>query len=267
MYDVLREIIAHKEKEVAEAKAKISRHKLEKQLENCHLPIYSMKEALRRSDSGIIAECKRRSPGKNWIFQHADAAQVAAGYQAAGASAVSVLTDKNYFGGTLSDLQQATKRIRIPALRKEFVIDEYQIVEARLAGASAILLIASVLSVKACTRLTAFAMQLGMETLLELHDESELDYITPQTRLIGINNRNLGTFVTDVEKSFKLASRLPKDAIWVSESGISTPQALVELRQAGYRGFLIGENFMKTMQPGDALQTFINQMDLVISDK
>ena len=178
-------------------------------------------------------------------------------YEAAGAAAVSVLTDEPYFGGTLADLRTATESVSIPVMRKEFIVDEYQIYDAKLSGASAILLIAAAITMEESKRFTQLAEQLQLEVLLELHDERETDYITPMNRLIGINNRNLGSFVTDVQKSFRMIDLLPCESLLISESGISDPQVVRELRDAGYRGFLIGENFMKSNNPGESLKTFL----------
>lgn len=258
MKDILSEIIAHKRIEVAEQKSRVSYAQLERESANCDLPIYSMKDALLQSDTGIIAEFKRRSPSKGWINRNADAGSVTKSYESAGSAALSVLTDEKYFGGTLSDLQIAANNVQIPVMRKEFIVDEYQILQARLSGASAILLIAAALTAEECRRFTRFAKQLNLDVLLELHDEKEIEYVSAENRIIGINNRNLGTFVTDLGKSYKMIELLPKDAVLVSESGISHPETVKELRKAGYRGFLIGENFMKTENPGKSLRKFIS---------
>ena len=258
--DVLSEIIAHKRKEVAEQKSKASYAQLERELTNCNLPIYSLKNALLQSDTGIIAEFKRRSPSKGWINRNADTGIITISYEAAGASALSVLTDKKYFGGTLADLQTAAKNVKIPVMRKEFIVDEYQILQARVSGASAILLIAAALTVEESYRFARFAKQLNLDVLLELHDEKEIEYVSQENTIIGINNRNLGTFVTDLEKSYKMIELLPKSAVLVSESGISDPETVKELRKAGYKGFLIGENFMKTDNPGKYLEEFIKNV-------
>lgn len=257
MKDILSEIVANKRLEVAAHKEQTSYHELEKLIETCGLPIYPMKSALLESQSGIIAEFKRRSPSKGWMSQHADAERVTAIYVEAGAAVLSVLTDEHYFGGTLHDLSTTTRNAKIPVMRKEFIVDEYQILQARLCGASAILLIAAALTKEESIRFTRFAQQLGLDVLLELHDENEVEYVAPENDLVGINNRNLGTFVTDIEKSYKMIDFLPREAVLVSESGISNPKTVKELREAGYRGFLIGENFMKTDDPGERLRQFI----------
>lgn len=148
-------------------------------------------------------------------------------------------------------------------MRKEFVVDEYQIYEAKLAGASAILLIAAAITLDESKRFTELAQQLKLDVLLELHDEKETDYITPLNNLIGVNNRNLGSFVTDLQKSFRMAELLPKEAVWVSESGIYDANTVKELRDAGYKGFLIGEYFMKSGSPGESLSRFIQQIEMI----
>lgn len=262
MKDILSEIIAHKREEVAAQKERLPFSELEKLLTSVitTVPFYSLKAALESSKSGIIAEFKRRSPSKGWLFQTADVSEVTKAYEAAGASALSVLTDEKYFGGTMDDLRQATGRVKIPVMRKEFIVDEYQLFEAKLSGASAVLLIAAAITPEECKRFTELANQLGLEVLLELHDEGEVDHIGPLNSLVGINNRNLGSFVTDLQKSFRMTALLPKEAVWISESGISDAGIVKELREAGYRGFLIGEHFMKSGQPGQSLSEFIDSV-------
>lgn len=256
--DILGEIIARKRLEVEKKKELQPLLQLEKKLvARKSAPIYPMKEALARSSSGIIAEFKRKSPSKGWLFREAKVKEVVPAYADGGATALSVLTDEPYFGGTLEDLQQAATAVRIPVMRKEFIIDAYQLFEARLAGASAVLLIAAAITPEECRQFTMLSLRLGMEVLLELHDESEIAYVDPQNTLIGVNNRNLGSFVTDVQKSFRMAELLPKEAVKVSESGISDPVVVKELRDAGFHGFLIGEHFMKSEDPGAALRDFI----------
>ena len=259
MQDILSEIVAHKKKEVALQKERVPFTELERLLPQTEVPFWSLKKALQLSPTGIIAEFKRRSPSKGWINQSARVDEVTRAYEAAGAAALSVLTDETFFGGTLADLQKAAQTVQIPVMRKEFIVDAYQLFEAKLAGAGAVLLIAAAITKPACRQLTELAHQLQLEVLLELHDERETEYITPIHQLIGVNNRNLGSFVTDLQKSFRMAELLPPDAIWVSESGISDPVVLKELRNAGYKGFLIGENFMKTADPGESLRNFILQ--------
>ena len=221
----------------------------------------SMSQALTASDSGIIAEFKRKSPSKGWIKEEGKADVIPFSYQQNGAAALSILTDENYFGGCDEFIRTArTSGVTIPILYKNFVIDEYQLFQARLCGASAVLLIAADLTKVACKTLLHTAHELGLEVLLEMHAEPELEYAELEPDMCGINNRNLGSFVTDVQNSFRLAELLPKDAVKVSESGISNPDIVRNLRQAGFRGFLIGENFMKTAEPGQALNDFIQKI-------
>ena len=245
MSDILQEIVAHKREELVQMRAKKP----------------SLREALLQSESGIIAEFKRKSPSKGWIKEEGRADLIPLSYQQNGAAALSILTDKAYFGGHDDFIRQARQSgVTIPVLYKNFVIDEFQLYEAALCGASAVLLIAACLSRTLCGDLIAKGHALGLEVLLEMHSEPELEYADLGPDLCGINNRNLGSFVTDVENSFRLAERLPKEAVKVSESGISAPATVRALRQAGFRGFLIGENFMKAPEPGRALNEFIAEL-------
>ena len=245
MKDILQDIIAHKRQE----------------LERMYAKKPSMKEALLASDTGIIAEFKRRSPSKGWIKEDGRADIIPLSYQQNGAAALSILTDKDYFGGHDDFIRTARQSgVNIPILYKNFVIDEMQLYEAALCGASAVLLIAACLTKEQCGRLLRKAHQLGLEVLLEMHSEAELKYAELGPDMCGINNRNLGSFVTDVENSFRLAELLPKETVKVSESGISNPDTVRALRQVGFKGFLIGENFMKTADPGQALNDFISRL-------
>lgn len=242
MQDILHEIIAHKHEE----------------MERLFAPKPSLRQALLQSNSGIIAEFKRRSPSKGWIKQEGRADIIPLSYQQNGAAALSILTDEHYFGGSDDFIREARKSgVTLPVLYKNFVINEAQLYAAALCGASAVLLIAACLTKAQCQQLLNKAHDLGLEVLLEMHSEQELEYAELQPDLCGINNRNLGSFVTDVQNSFRLAELLPKDAVKVSESGISNPDTVKALRQAGFQGFLIGENFMKTPDPGAALHEFI----------
>ena len=243
--DILQEIVAHKQLELERLCAKKP----------------SLREALLQSPSGIIAEFKRRSPSKGWIKEEGRADIIPMSYQQNGAAALSILTDEHYFGGCDEFIRQARQSgVTLPILYKNFVINEAQLYAAALCGASAVLLIAACLSKQECKQLMDKAHALGMEVLLEMHSESELEYAELEPDVCGINNRNLGSFVTDVENSFRLAELLPKEAVKVSESGISNPETVKKLRSAGFRGFLIGENFMKTADPGQALNKFILQL-------
>ena len=253
--DILTEIIAHKRVEIAIQETAVPRMHLEKMLDDIH-PCIRMSHALRTSSTGIIAEFKRRSPSKGWLHPDADAA-LTAGYEQAGAAALSILTDEKFFGGNLGDIRKARELTRLPILRKDFIISPYQLLQAKLVGADAVLLIAAVLTPAECRELARLAHELKLEVLLEIHDESELEHLNDDIDLLGVNNRHLGTFHTDTIRSFLLAERLPSLLPWVSESGIAHPETLRQLRKAGYQGFLIGETFMKTPQPHTTLANFI----------
>ena len=262
MNDILEEIVAHKRKELKELKGILPLHdlaeKVEEYLANDKRQTLSMRHSLAESDSGIIAEFKRRSPSKGWIKEDGEPTVIPPSYAENGAAALSILTDEKFFGGRLNFIQQARPLVpRTPILRKDFIIDEYQLLQARQIGADAVLLIAACLSKQKCKELARKAHTLGLETLLEVHSEPELEYVGDNIDMVGVNNRNLGTFHTDVQNSYRLANLLPKDYLLVSESGISNPLTVRELRQAGFRGFLIGETFMKTPNPGLALKEFI----------
>ena len=261
--DILEEIVANKRLEVERFKQELSEREIHRRVEAIlDFGVASMSQALTASDTGLIAEFKRRSPSKGWIKEEGRADVIPLSYQQNGASALSILADEKYFGGCDDFIRTARHSgVKIPVLYKNFVIDEYQLFQARLCGASAVLLIAADLSLSECKSLLNTAHQLGMEVLLEMHSNQELEYAGLEPDMCGINNRNLGSFVTDVENSFRLAELLPKDAVKVSESGISNPDTVRALRAAGFRGFLIGETFMKTPDPGLALKNFILATD------
>ena len=261
--DILEEIIAHKRIEIAAQEQNVPISFLEDLLEKNDdmAKVHSMKASLAASATGIIAEFKRRSPSKDWINRDADAKIIPASYQQAGASALSILTDEHFFGGGLRDIRAARPTVSLPILRKDFIISRYQLLQAKAAQADAVLLIAAALSKEECRTLACEAHKLGLEVLLEMHHEDELDYVNEYVDMAGINNRNLGTFHTDVENSFRMAEKLPADILKVSESGISNPQTVKLLRQEGFRGFLIGETFMKTANPGNTLSTFIKELE------
>ena len=261
--DILDEITTYKRLEVAALKRDmplaVLQSRVEPLLNGSKQP--SMAAALLASSSGIIAEFKRKSPSKGWIKEEGDATVIPLGYQRNGAASLSILADGKYFGGSPEFVRKARESgVTLPILYKEFVVDEYQLYLARLCGASAVLLIAAELSKEECRRLIGIAHAIGLEVLLEMHAERELEYAGLEPDMCGINNRNLGTFVTDVENSFRLAEKLPAGAIKVSESGISTPGTLIALRQCGFRGFLVGECFMKEPDPGAALGEFIARL-------
>ena len=243
--DILQEIVAHKQLELERLCAKKP----------------SLREALLQSPSGIIAEFKRRSPSKGWIKEDGRADIIPMSYQQNGAAALSILTDEHYFGGCDDFIRQARQSgVTLPILYKNFVINEAQLYAAALCGASAVLLIAACLSKLECKQLMDKAHALGMEVLLEMHSLEELDYAELDVDMLGINNRNLGTFHTDVQNSFNMISRLPEEKVKVSESGIGKPETIKLLREAGYRGFLMGEHFMKQADPGKSLAEFIAQL-------
>jgi indole-3-glycerol phosphate synthase len=257
---ILDEIIAYKKKEVASCKELISLKELKEQ-EFFHRETYSLKASiLDKKKTGIIAEFKRKSPSKGIINDVVKVEDVTTGYAAGGASGLSVLTDFNFFGGSIEDLLKARQVNQIPILRKEFIVDEYQIIEAKAFGADAILLIASVLEAKEIEKLYKVANSLNLEVLLEVHDEEELKKINGHADLVGINNRNLKTFVVDIENSIKLAGMLPADISKIAESGIDSPETIIRLKNQGFDGFLIGENFMKTSNPGLAFKEFVQKL-------
>ena len=261
MKDILQEIVATKRAEVDRRKRKTDLQALYRQAETPRTTRHSLREALRSSSTGIISEFKRRSPSKGWINREADVQSVVRAYQQAGATALSVLTDTPYFGGTDDDLRAARQACSLPILRKDFTIDEFQLVESRVLGADAVLLIAAALTREQCRRFAEIAHQLELEVLLEIHDQSELDYYSEYVDVLGVNNRNLGSFHTDVANSFRLIEQMPQEATPISESGISNPDTVKELRAIGFKGFLIGENFMKTDAPGDSLKSFISALN------
>lgn len=258
--DILSKIVADKRKEVALKKALIPVSQWEQSV-LFGRKSGSLAKALQNSDTGIIAEFKRRSPSKSIINQNANVGQVAKGYQKAGVCGMSVLTDIKYFGGSLEDLLLARASIQLPLLRKEFIIDEYQIIEAKAHGADVILLIAAVLTRDEIKALSETAKKLGLEVLLEVHNEEELyKAIMPSLDMLGVNNRNLKTFEVSLETSKSLSELIPDEFVKVSESGISTIEAIIELKGYGYQGFLIGENFMKTDNPGESAAAFIDDL-------
>ena len=257
--NILETICNNKHLEVARQKEAASLSHLENIINMQNRKKVSFKQSLTQSDSGIIAEFKRRSPSKGWIHPDAEVETIVSGYQQAGASAISVLTDEQFFGGSFLDFEKARKCItQIPLLRKDFIVDEYQLYQSKALGADIILLIAACLTKEESLQFSLLAHQLDMEVLLEIHDESELEYIQPNVDVVGINNRNLKTFVTDIQRTIDLANQLPKEYIKISESGISQPETVINLRKEGFKGFLMGENFMKTDNPAQALKEFIN---------
>lgn len=262
MGDILDEIVAYKLKEVEKFKKELSQVYLESRVEIIRKSeVASMSLAVRNSTTGIIAEVKRKSPSKGWIAQTAIPEKVAYSYQNNGATALSILTDSEYFGGSNAHVRLARQeKVYLPILYKNFIIDEYQIYQAKVCGASAILLIAACLTKEQCAAFIQKAHELKLEVLLEMHSEEETEYAELGPDMCGINNRNLGTFDTDVNNSFNLIERLPADAVKVSESGISDVETIRRLKEVGYHGFLIGETFMKEPDPGLALQQFVSKL-------
>lgn len=259
MENILDQIIGHKMKEVNDRKSLYPVKLLEQSI-FFSSPTVSLRKYIQRPDkTGIIAEFKRRSPSKGVINATASVERTSIGYMQAGASALSVLTDRNFFGGSNEDLVIVRKFNFCPVLRKDFTIDEYQVIEGKSIGADAILLIAAVLEPVAARSLAALAHSFGMEVLLEVHDEKELlDHVDTGADLIGVNNRNLRTFEVAIDTSKKLAPLIPPGIVKVSESGISHPSTIIDLQSHGFEGFLIGENFMKHSRPDVAALEFMN---------
>ncbi len=255
MKNILQEIIVEKEKEVAQRKLQTPVQLLEQQ------PLFKKatsslkKSLLDPAKTGIVAEYKRRSPSKGIINDHSTVQEVTAAYEKHGASAISILTDELFFGGLVKDLELA-QEIKIPLLRKDFMIDEYQLIEAKAYGADVILLIAACLTSAEVKSLSATAQQLGLEVLLELHDETELNHLCDDVSVVGINNRSLRTFEVSLEHSVNLSAQIGKGFVKIAESGINSIDDINYLKQHGFNGFLIGEYFMKHKNPGEAFKNF-----------
>ncbi len=261
MASILEEIVAHKRKEVEERRELYPVKLLEKSLYFPAMPV-SLRGYLRRTDRvGVIAEIKRRSPSKGDINKHISVEQLSIGYMQAGASALSVLTDKRYFGGQAEDLSTARRFNFCPILRKDFIVDEYQVLEAKSIGADVVLLIAAALRPEEARSLGALARSLGLEVLLEVHNEDELKrYACPEASIIGVNNRDLSTFKVDTATSERLVSLIPQEFSRVTESGISDAGTIRRLKSAGFEGFLIGEAFMRHSKPEEACRKLIQQV-------
>jgi len=257
--NILEKIILEKQAEVGRRKTTMPLPALQAQ-ENYNRTVYSLKAfLLDEQRNGIIAEFKRRSPSKGNINEQADVVSVTQAYATNGASGISVLTDELFFGGSTADLEKARVN-EIPILRKDFIIDGYQLAEAKAMGADVILLIAACLSPARVQALAKEARRLGLEVLLELHDDSELQHICDETELVGINNRNLKTFEVDIARSLQLAEKIPADKLKIAESGIDSIETIITFKQAGYKGFLMGENFMKAPDPGKAFEKFVEKL-------
>ncbi len=255
---ILDKIIATKEKEVFQQKQLVSVEELK------NAPLFARKcnslakNLLKEGASGIIAEFKQKSPSKGIINDHSTVVEVTAGYKLAGASGISVLTDKEYFGGCLENLQKARKaNPEMPILRKDFMINDYQIIEAKAHGADVILLIAACLEKHNLEQLAKTAKGLGLEVLVEVHNAEELEKLNDFVDIVGVNNRNLKTFDVSISRSQELEPLIPDSFVKISESGLSDPESIKTLRKSGFKGFLIGETFMKTKDPAKACKDFI----------
>lgn len=260
--NILDKIVTDKRIEVSLRKQLIPVSQLEQSV-LFERPTISLASKLKNSTTGIIAEHKRRSPSKSVINQNLNVFDVAKGYENAGVCGMSVLTDSKYFGGSLDDLLIARASCNLPLLRKEFIIDEYQILEAKAYGADVILLIAAILTKEEIKQFSEFAKSLNLDVLLEVHNEEELHKsIMPSLDMFGVNNRNLKTFDVSLDTSKTLSQIMPNEFVKVSESGISSVDAIKELQPFGYKGFLIGENFMKTDDAGKSAAKFIKDLKL-----
>ncbi|MBI2273251.1 MAG: indole-3-glycerol phosphate synthase TrpC [Bacteroidetes bacterium] len=257
--NILDTIVAQKKKEVAERKQQVPVAELEKGRFFANETLSLKSFLLDPARTGIIAEFKRKSPSKGIINDRVTVEEVTQAYAQHGASGISVLTDQEFFGGSLDDLLAATIN-EVPLLRKDFMIDEYQLVEAKAYGAEVILLIAACLTPAEVKTMAGVARGLGLEVLLEIHNEEELGHICDAVDLVGVNNRNLKTFTVSIDTSLALINKIPKEKPAVAESGISDVDTIVTLRQAGFTGFLIGENFMKQASPSIAFADFVNQL-------
>lgn len=261
METILDRILEEKRREVAAQKKTVSLDQLKDSILYARKRLSMGRALAQATPAGIIAEFKRKSPSKGFIKENAVVGDIVSGYARAGAAACSVLTDRTFFAGGAEDLIAARRAVDIPLLRKDFVIDGYQLHQAAAWGADAVLLIAAALEKDECRELAHQARELGLEVLLEVHGEEELAYVSPEVHMVGVNNRNLKTFHTDVAVSLQLAGMMPAGVVRVSESGIDDPVVVSRLKQAGYDGFLIGERFMREADPGAALKDFLCHVD------
>ncbi len=260
MTTILDKIVAHKKGEIERQKQYFPFNKLIQQKRVRKR--YSLKQNLLIKDTGgIIAEFKRKSPSKGWINRQAVSTETVPHYEKAGVAGASILTDSAFFGGTKNDLIEAGRLSKLPLLRKDFIIDEYQIAEANIMGADVILLIAACLSPQRVCELAQIARNNNLEVLLEIHNEQELRHICDEVTFVGVNNRNLHTFKTGIETSVQLSKQIPEGFIKISESGISSVDNVKYLKSYGYKGFLMGETFMKSIDPGKSCKTFIEQLN------
>ncbi|GAB4125054.1 MAG: indole-3-glycerol phosphate synthase TrpC [Raineya sp.] len=259
--DILQQIVAYKRTEVSLRMV----HYPESKLENSPFYVrkcFSLKEQLRKAgESQIIAEFKRQSPSKGIINNKAGAVETTRAYAQAGASGISILTDKKFFGGSIQDIEITRQDINIPLLRKDFILTTYQITEAKAAGADVILLIAAILSASQIAELSLFAKELGMEVICEIHNESELERaLQTNIDIVGVNNRNLKNFEVSIENAARLAEKIPQSFLKIAESGLQSVEDIIRLRELGYKGFLMGEIFMKEANPAQALKQFVEQL-------
>lgn len=264
--NLLQKIVSAKNKEVQENKSLYPIKLLEKSI-FFNSPCVSLKKYLNRDNSsGIIAEFKRKSPSKGDINKYASLEKTTLGYMQSGATALSILTDEKFFGGSKDDLIIARKNNYCPILRKDFIIDEYQIIESKSIGADAILLIGGILTTQQIEKFSELANSLGMEVILEIREKSELNLINNNITIVGVNNRNLKTFEVNISQSYELAEYISHQFLKISESGIESVQTFDKLRKMGYKGFLIGEYFMKNSRPEEACSNFIKELNLLINE-
>jgi len=258
---ILDKIVKYKKEEVLRNKKQKSLSEL-REARYYTTSCLSMKTFLQARDrSGIIAEFKRKSPSKSNINLEAFVNEVTKGYDIAGASGISVLTDTNFFGGKNEDLIEAKDNTSCPILRKDFIIDSYQLHEAKSIGADTILLISEILSKNQLNDLASEAKSIGLEVLMEIHSERQLDKINSYVDIVGVNNRNLETFEVSITNSIRLVSSIPSSVLKISESGISNPESILKLKKVGYQGFLIGEHFMASENPSEKCKNFINEIN------
>jgi len=265
--NILQQIAEYKKAEVAERQKLFPVEFLKQKLYYKSKPVSLKSYVMDETKTGIIAEIKRKSPSEGKINSHISVEEVSIGYMQSGASALSVLTDEPSFGGSLKDLEVARKFNYCPILRKDFMLDPYQVFEAKAHGADAILLIAAMVDKSLCQDLAHLAHELGMEVLLEVHNQEELDsHYGNYADLVGINSRDLKSFNTDLEVARKLANQLPTDVPKIAESGLKTPEDVVAMKRAGFDGFLIGTSFMKSSEPGKACQRFSQQVKNLLAE-
>jgi indole-3-glycerol phosphate synthase len=265
MNTILNDIIDSKRREVAERKELFPVKLLERELFFSTRPVSLTQYLLREDLVGVIAEIKRRSPSKGVFKEQISVEEISIGYMQAGASALSILTDKLHFGGDTADLTVARRCNYAPIVRKDFILDEYQIIEAKAIGADVVLLIAAALSVRECAELAKTARSLGLEVLLEVHSEQELQsHLTLDISLVGVNNRNLHDFSVSLDRSESLIGSIPKHLVAIAESGISDPHTVVQLKELGFRGFLIGETFMREAEPHQVCKRFIQRLEALL---